>query len=321
MPSKTTEMGTTMTHKPFISVVICTYNNADSLKITIDQLMGQSLKAPQLFEFIVVDNNSKDHTNNIVKSYRSEKTPYHSIFEPRQGLSHARNTGVAAAKGEYILFTDDDAELHPDWLESYLSKIRSTHADCIFGRISVIWDQPKPWWYDDRYSGFFAVINYGDKKFIAADKKTPFFGKNFCIKKDFLIDMGGFDPELGRKGDDLIGGEEILIFNRLIERNMMVLYFPDIDVGHRLKPREYTEENIRKQYMACAKPIVQIAKTQPGKELLGRKLGVLEIHLKEILGAMHLLILSKLTGDKKESFFQRMRVMRAFKVVYLWLKN
>ena len=305
----------------FISVVICTYNNADSLKITIDQLMSQSLAEPDLFEFIVVDNNSKDHTDHIVNSYQSGRVAYYSLSEPRQGLSHARNTGITAAKGDYILFTDDDAELSSDWLESYLSKIRSTQADCIFGRIAVIWDQPKPWWYDERYRGFFAVIDYGDHAFKVENKNTPFFGKNFCIKKQFLIDMGGFDPELGRKGDDLIGGEEILVFNRLVEEKRTVYYFPDIDVGHRLKPREYTEENIRKQYMACAKPIVQIAKVQPGKELAGRKIGVLEIHLKEIFGAIGMLAVNKLAGNRKDSFYQSMRFSRALKVISLWIKN
>ena len=314
-------MDSNLSRQPFISVVICTYNNADSLKITIDQLMSQSLTEPNLFEFIVVDNNSKDHTSSVVHSYRSESVAYYPLSEPRQGLSHARNTGITAAKGEYILFTDDDAELSNNWLESYLSKLRSTNADCIFGRISVIWDQPKPWWYDDRYRGFFAVINYGDQALKVESKSTPFFGKNFCIKKQFLIDMGGFDPELGRKGDDLIGGEEILVFNRLVEEKNTVYYFPDIDVGHRLKPREYTEDNIRKQYMACARPIVQIAKTQPGKELVGRKLGVLETHLKEIIHAMGLLIVDKLTGNKKDSFYQSMRFLRALKVISLWIKN
>ncbi len=95
-----------------------------------------------------------------------------------------------------------------------------------------MWDQPQPWWYDDSYAGFFAVINHGEKEIAVKDKSKPFFGKNFCIKKAFLTEMGGFDPELGRKGTELAGGEEILVFYRLIEQQLQVLYYPDITVGH-----------------------------------------------------------------------------------------
>lgn len=307
--------------KPYISIIVCTYNNADSLKITINQLLNQQLAKPELFELIVVDNNSSDHTNSIINSFSSGKIEYRPLFESRQGLSHARNTGIEAAGGEYILFTDDDAEISPSWLDSYLNKIQLTKAECIFGKISVIWDQPKPWWYDERYRGFFAVIDYGDNEFKVESKNTPFFGKNFCIKKQFLIEMGGFDPELGRKGDDLLGGEEILVFNRLVEEKRIVHYFPDITVGHRLKPREYTAENIRKQYIACAKPIVQIAKTQPGKRIGTRPLGVLELQLKDAFDSIFSFIKSRLKGDRKDSFFQAMRFSRSIKVITLWLKN
>lgn len=306
---------------PFISIVICTYNNADSLRITIDQLLNQTVKHAQMFELIIIDNNSSDHTANVINSFTSTHITYKHYFESRQGLSHARNTGIEKASGRYILFTDDDAEIYSGWLDKYLEYIEATQAECIFGKIEVIWDQPKPWWFDDSYSGFFAVIDHGNEILNVKDKTKPFFGKNFCIKKSFLTDMGGFDPELGRKGTELAGGEEILIFYRLIDQQSNVTYYPDITVGHRLKPREYTEENIRKQYIACAKPILQIAKTQPGKRIGTRPLGVLENQVKDVFDAGFAFLAARLKGDSKDAFFQSMRFSRAIKVILLWLKN
>lgn len=307
--------------KPLISIIICTYNNADSLQITLNQLSDQALLEPEMFELLVIDNNSSDHTAQIISTFTTTNLPYYHHTEPRQGLSHARNTGIEKAQGQYILFTDDDAEIYPNWLSNYLAKVRSTKADCIFGKIEVMWDQPQPWWYDDSYAGFFAVVNHGEREIAVKDKSKPFFGKNFCIKKSFLTDMGGFDPELGRKGTELAGGEEILVFYKLIEQQLQVIYYPDLTVGHRLKPREYTEENIRKQYIACAKPILQIAKTQPGKRMGTRPLGVLENQIKDVFSSAFLLIQAKISGDRKKTFLHSMRFLRSTKVISLWIKN
>ena len=314
-------METILPIKPLISIVICTYNNADSLKLTIQQLLNQSVNEPAQFEIIVIDNKSTDHTSAVIHSFHSDRFSYQTLFESRQGLSHARNTGINAAQGDYILFTDDDAELPNNWLSNYLEEIQSSNADCIFGKISVIWDQQKPWWYDDRYRGFFAVIDYGNENFQVLTKSKPFFGKNFCIKKSFLIEMGGFDPKLGRNGEELLGGEEILVFNRLIDTRKKVIYSTNITVGHRLKPREYTEENIKKQYLACSKAIFQIAKTQPGMRLGTRPLGVLELQIKEAIAAFFLMVKFRLQGNSIETFFNTLRLSRAIKTIKLWIKN
>lgn len=306
--------------KPLISIVICTYNNAESLNITLQQLIIQKLAHPEMVELIVIDNNSQDNTAEILQTLTCNEMHYKHYFESRQGVSYARNTAIEKAAGEYILSTDDDAEIPPYWIERYINKVLTTGADCIFGTISVIWDQPKPWWYDDqRYQGFFATIDYGDKAFQVKTKSTPFFGKNFCIKKNVLLAMGGFNTALGRKGTDLIGGEEILLFFRLIEEQKIIQYDPDLAIAHRLKPREYTEENICKQYLACAKPILLIAKTQPGKRLFGKPLGVLENQLKDTVAALLTILKAGVSNNKKESFYQHLRLRRALIIIKLWL--
>src|SRR4051812_38945326 len=190
--------------KPLVSVVICTYNNADSLAITIEQVHSQILSDPNLVELVVVDNNSPDHTSQVLQSFHPDRFSYRHYFEPRQGVSYARNTGFENAFGEYILYADDDADIPQHWLEKYIQKISATGADCLFGRISVVWDKPRPWWYDDeRYQGFFATIDYSPVEFQITTKNHPFFSKNACIKKSCLVEIGGFDTNLGRKGSVL----------------------------------------------------------------------------------------------------------------------
>ncbi len=306
---------------PTISVVISTYNNAESLAVTVAQLLAQDVANPDRVEVILVNNNSSDHTQDVMDNIRPDRIAFTCLFEPRQGLSYARNSGIAAARGEYILFTDDDADLSPQWLSRYLHRVDTLDADCIFGRISVIWDQDKPWWYDDRYLGYFAAINYGDDDIQVVDKNRPFYGKNFCVRKRIFDEFGGFDPALGRKGNDLVGGEEIQVYYRLVECGKRIFYCPDVPVGHRLKPREYTADNIRRQYVASAKAIVLIAKTQPGKRLLGKPLGVLELSLRELLVSLYYAVFFQLRSDKREAFYHRLRIARAINVIWFWVKT
>lgn len=308
--------------KPLVSIVICTYNNAESLAITLQQIIAQEVSRAELIELIVIDNNSSDNTSKVLNSLRSNRFNYRHYFEPRQGVSHARNTGFEKSQGEYILYTDDDAEIPQYWLEKYLHKLAATNADCVFGKISIIWDMPQPWWYDnERHQGFFAALDYGNKEFQIHTKKYPFFSKNVCIRKSCLVEIGGFDPTLGRKGKILTGGEEILVYYRLIEMKKNVHYHPDLIVGHRLKLREYSEANITHQYLACAKPILQIAKLQPGKRVFKKPLGVLENQIKDILHCVLQLIKAYACKNRKEIFHQNLRFRRAILVLKFWLGN
>ncbi|WP_062067178.1 glycosyltransferase family 2 protein [Cellvibrio sp. OA-2007] len=307
---------------PLLSIVICTYNNSESLAITIQQILSQKISNPERVELVVINNNSSDNTNQVLENIQNTNFPFRHYFESRQGISHARNTGFENSLGAYILYTDDDAEIPQYWLERYINRILVSNPDCIFGKITVIWDMPSPWWYEDeKYQSFFAAIDYGDEEFQISDKRYPFLSKNACIRKNCLIEIGGFDPTLGRKGALLAGGEETLVFYRLVEAEKTIYYCPELTIRHRLKPREYKEENITNQYMACAKPILRIATLQPGKRFLNKPLGVLENQIKEIIYSLPMLLTAYITGNKKEFFYQSLRFRRAFLITLLWFGN
>src|SRR5690349_17754111 len=104
---------------PRISVVVCTFNRARSLGRSLNALLA--LKPPPGgYELIIVDNNSRDGTAEVVARASSQRgasaPPVRYIFEPAQGLSRARNAGVRAARGRILAFTDDDTLVPPDWL-------------------------------------------------------------------------------------------------------------------------------------------------------------------------------------------------------------
>ncbi|HOY21771.1 MAG TPA: glycosyltransferase family A protein [Cellvibrio sp.] len=309
-----------MNHSPIISIVLCTYNNADSLRITLNQLISQR-EADGKIEIIVVNNNASDHTADVCNAIApSSKFPFHYMFEARQGLSHARNTGVENATGQYVLFTDDDAELPNDWAAQYLKTIESKKADCLYSSIAVIWDQPRPWWYLDAYKACFVELNYGLDILEITDIHHEFFGKNFCVKKDLIIQQGGFDPALGRNGSKLIAGEETLLYRSLIHNNARVIYFPSAPVGHRLKPKEYTPEHITKLFIDGAYSSLHIAKVSKNKKIGGRPLGLLLASTKTLINAVIAYFFS-FASAKNIRFYHNLRIKKSLTTITLWVKN
>jgi glycosyltransferase involved in cell wall biosynthesis len=91
-----------------LSVVICTYNRSSLLVRALESLEFQE-PADLAYEVLVVDNNSSDDTRNVAQHFVEKRPPrFRYIFEPKQGLSYARNAGIANARAEDIAFTDDD---------------------------------------------------------------------------------------------------------------------------------------------------------------------------------------------------------------------
>src|SRR5690349_5231481 len=101
-----------------VSVCICTYNRCQTLRSALESVLGQEADGVR-FEVIVVDNNSTDDTKQVVESFvRRGHSNLRYSFEGRQGLSHARNAGIAVARSPLVAFTDDDIRVAPDWVST-----------------------------------------------------------------------------------------------------------------------------------------------------------------------------------------------------------
>ena len=103
-----------------ISVVLPTFNRANLVSRAIKSVLAQSY---EYFEFIIVDDCSDDNTKEIVDSFTDPRIRYIS-HEKNSGASAARNTGIKAARGDYIAFLDSDDEWFPHKLEKQLAMFR-----------------------------------------------------------------------------------------------------------------------------------------------------------------------------------------------------
>ena len=227
---------------PLISAIICTHNRQQYLSAAIDSLLTQSMGAygSDSYEVIVVDNASTDSTADIVQSRMAEHSDrLQYVYESTLGLSAARNAGAAIAQGEIVAYLDDDAEASEHWLASLLPVFEQNEKVAIAGgKVTLIWPpnvQPPNWLSDDLASGL-GAYDLGDRLiYIEQPSLTP-RGLNYALRKSFLQDVGGFDLNLGRVGNNLLSNEEQQMTRLALDSDWQVAYVPTALAAHNVAP-------------------------------------------------------------------------------------
>lgn len=116
-----------------LSIVIPTYRRNETLLPLLVEVLSQSKHRSEQVEIIVVDNAADATTRELVDGF-GDGVVY--IAAPERGIANARNAGVSASKGEYIIFVDDDQYPAPGWFEAYFSAAMSGGA-AYFGKVSA----------------------------------------------------------------------------------------------------------------------------------------------------------------------------------------
>jgi glycosyltransferase involved in cell wall biosynthesis len=221
--------------QPLISAIICTHNRAGYLGPAIASLLGQTYTA---YEIIVVDNASTDDTKAVVNAYLPHPQLIY-VYESTLGLSAARNRGAAIARGSILAYLDDDAEALPHWLAA-LAEAFETHAKAAIagGAVSLIWPQDitPPSWLSPTLSQSLGFYDLGATTQLITDPGQTPRGLNYAVKKDFLESVGGFDPQLGRVGKNLLSNEELHLTQQALMAGFEVLFAPQAQVAHNVAP-------------------------------------------------------------------------------------
>ena len=217
-----------------LSIVIATYNRAQPLLRTLGSLARQTLD-PALWEVVVVDNNCADDTAARFARWAEAHPKVNARLtrEPQQGLSPARNRGVAESAGAYIAIIDDDEEVNPEFAESYFRFFRDyPGAAAAGGRIVPLYEYAPPAWlspYTERPIA--GTLDLGPEARPFPAWKFP-GGGNMAVRRSALVRYGAFDPALGRTGANPLAGEEKELFGRLRAGGEQVWYVPGAVIYH-----------------------------------------------------------------------------------------
>jgi len=211
---------------PRISVVVCTYNGARTIRDCLDGL--EQLAYPD-YEVIVVDDGSTDSTAAIACQY-----DYRLIRTENRGLSNARNTGLKAATGEIVAYIDDDAYPDPHWLPYLAANFLSTSHAAVGGpNLAPPGDGP--------IAECIARAPGGPVHVLLSDCEAEHIpGCNMAFRKACLEAVGGFDPQFRTAGDD------VDVCWRLQERGWTLGFSPAAMVWHhrRNSLRTYWKQQI-----------------------------------------------------------------------------
>ena len=221
---------------PNVSVILPTYNRATLLRAAVDALLRQTAQA-DAYEIVAVDNNSSDGTAELLASFDDRRVVV--VKEPRQGLSYARNAGLAAARGDILALTDDDVEVAPDWIDTIITTMTAHQdVDAVGGRVLPAWPDEKPSWLTRTHWAPLALQDHGDTNRVF-DRSSPIglIGANVAFRRAVFERVGTFSPAVQRVRDGIGSTEDHELLHRVYASGGRALYTPHMIAMTRV-PRE-----------------------------------------------------------------------------------
>jgi len=220
-----------------ISVIVATRDRAALLSETIEAIAGQESPGG-LYEIVIVDNGSVDNTRDTVaEAARRLPVSISYVHEPRPGKSHALNTAVASARGDLLVFTDDDVLPAPGWLAAFVGAMNDTGADFATGRILPKWEADPPAWVSPQLYGALSVADGGPERLPLSkgvNSQIMPMGGNLALKRHVVESVGGWNPDLGSLQGTLRTGEDHEFALKMLDAGFAGVYEPGAAVSHRV---------------------------------------------------------------------------------------
>jgi glycosyltransferase involved in cell wall biosynthesis/GT2 family glycosyltransferase len=213
---------------PTISVLICAYTSErlELLAAAIESLGAQTVAPHEIVLAI-------DHSPEL-EAIARERWPQALVVANReqQGLSGARNTGVAKCGGEVVAFLDDDAAAAPNWIERLGAAYADPDVLGAGGAVRPNWATGRPGWFPPEFDWVVGCTHSGMPRQRQAVRNLV--GANMSFRRQALLEAGGFRHELGRIGKIPAGAEETDLAIRVGQNNPgeEIVYDPEATVDH-----------------------------------------------------------------------------------------
>ena len=249
---------------PYFSIVIPTHDRNQQLLYCIKTILGITYPRHR-FEVIVVDDGSRVPVRWMLSSY-FEKLNLRVFYKQKAGPASARNLGARVAKGEYLVFLDDDCTPDPSWLQRLA--IRTIQApDKAIGGLTVNMLQK------NRFScATQLVVDYLYNKYNRDARNARFFiATNFAVPADGFANVEGFDENM-----PFAGGEERELWTRWINKGYSMTFAPEVVVYHK---RQLNLASFCKQHFIYGRGSQIFRRKKAGRNLKGKRLEPISFYL------------------------------------------
>jgi len=234
-----------------VTVAICTWNRSALLRQALHHLALAAPPPGVEHEVVVVNNNCTDDTDEVIAAFGG-RLPVRRLFEPRPGQSNARNAAVREARGDYILWTDDDVLVDAGWIAGYAAAFERWPDAVLFGGPITPWfAEPPPKWLERAWpevSSAFATRDLGPEPLRFDGRRLIPYGANFAVR---LAEQRLFpyDPELGLRPGGSLRGEERSVVQQLLARGHDGWWVPEARVRHFIPAQRMTTRYVRDYFM------------------------------------------------------------------------
>lgn len=241
------------------TIAICTWNGSERIAKTLNSLTEMERRTEIDWELVVVDNNSTDSTKEVCLGFE-DRLPIRVVTEKKQGHSYSRNCAIDHANGDYIVWTDDDVLVAPNWLSVYDSAIdRYTDVAFFGGKIIPYFEHKIPKWVDAHWEicvGVFAGRDLGDQSFEIKSLDTLPYGANFVTKRE-IQNRFRYDPQFGRVAKGVRGFDEIDVLSRMLNAGHNGRWVPQSSLRHLIPESRTTLKYVSDFYFGQGETWIQ----------------------------------------------------------------
>ncbi len=239
-----------------ISIIICTYLRGEKLIDAIWSVIRQSMSKKE-YEIIIVDNapltsGIRATVEDFKRKYQEFEDFIRYIGVPQKGLSYARNAGMWNAKGEYLLFLDDDVLADYYLLEEIYTGFKyHPHVGIVGGQVILDRPFPTPKVLRKGWESLWSQFKISGNTFREVSQQFEFpYGANYSVRRSAIWRVGGFRMCYGRVGNDFAGGEETALAFKMLQIGYGIGLQPRAKVLHRVDLSRFTHEHVKKTIRA-----------------------------------------------------------------------
>jgi GT2 family glycosyltransferase len=209
------------------------------------------------YEIIVVDNAPfTSGIRGVVEEFQQKYSEFEGFIRymsaPQKGLSYARNAGMWNAKGEYLLFLDDDVLADYYLLEEIYSGFKyHPNVGIVGGQVILDKPFPTPKVVRKGWESLWSQFKISGNSFREVTQQFEFpYGANYGVRRSAIWRVGGFRMCYGRVGNDFAGGEETALAFKMLQIGYGIGLQPRAKVLHRVDHSRFTTEHVKKTIMA-----------------------------------------------------------------------